>query len=91
MPLPLSKDHIDRIIAYLEAGISPQSIVGAEGVGIASIYRIKRNLDGLGQPMSLKLGVIGQPKLLTAAHEDAVLEFLTRRPNALLEEIREWI
>ena len=37
------------------------------------------------------MAAIGRPLLLLPAEEDALLEYLTGRPDAMLEDMQEWL
>ena len=91
MPPRLSQDQTDRITAQIEAGIHALYIAKAEKVGKDTTYRIQRNIRGVGQPYPLSIAVQGRPQLLTPAQEDGLLEYLTGRPDAMLEDMQDWL
>ena len=88
MPSRLPQAQIDRIGAQLSAGIPPQAIAKAEGVGNDSVYRIRRNIEAFDSPNgpAISMARRGQPKLLTRAQEEALMEYLLGRPDQYLEE-----
>ena len=91
MPARLSDLQVNRIISRLKEGDPPKLISETENVHIATVYRFKRNTQAFATPYPDSMLHLGRPKKMTREIEEALLEYLLGRPDAMLEEQQYWL
>ena len=82
----LVQTQIDRIVGQLAAGLSPADVAAIESVNKETVRRIKINNQAFNSPYAPRLTPQGRKRALTVAMKDALLEYLTGRPDAFLDE-----
>ena len=73
--------------AYFEAGLPVREIVRQTSLYQDTVYKLRKDYRSFGQlypPQSVKLG---RPRLLTTEQEERLLDYLSDRPTAYLDEL----
>ena len=87
----LAPSTLCAVIDRIKAGVLDKAIHRQTGVVERSTRKYRRNLEAWGQPHAPKCVNLGRPSTLQDIHRQRLREFLNGRPQAYLEEVRDWI
>jgi transposase len=79
------------MLHYLLLGWSPANIANKCNVGLATVYRMERNLMRYGSASKPNLLKLSRPKKLTEADTEALLTWLLQECWRLQDEIIYWL
>jgi transposase len=82
---------LQAVLDRIAAGVSNAQIYTQTGVSRDCTALKRQNLAYWGQPYAPALVKIGRPLSLQEQHRTQLREYLAGRPQAYLEEIRDWI
>lgn len=91
MPPRLSDLQVNRITNRLTEGDPPKLISETENINLATVYRLKRNIQTFATPYPDSMFHLGRPKKMTREIEEALLEYLLGRLDVILEEQQYWL
>lgn len=82
---------LQAVLDRIAAGFNNAQIYTQTGVSRDCIALKRQNLAYWGQPYAPALIKIGRPLSLRERHRTRLREYLAGRPQAYLEEIRDWM
>lgn len=86
----LAASTLQAVLNRLDHGVNDTQIYLQTGVTQTCTRKKRRNLESWGQPYAPRCVKLGRPSTLRDLHRRRLLEFLEDRPQAYLEEIRDW-
>jgi transposase len=91
MPPRLPQELRDRALILFDLGWTTHTIAKDLNVSIRQIYKWKSNLELFGTLTPPPLSVIGRPRTLTTAQEDALLQYIEECPTVYQDEMSWFI
>lgn len=87
----LSPITLQRVLDRIDAGFNNSQIHRATGVWPKTTAKIQLSLEYWGQPYSPATVRRGRPPTLRRLHAKGLLDYVNSRPQAYLEEMRDWL
>ena len=82
---------LQSVVDHITAGENNSEISRATGVTRKCIGKLRVSLEYWGVPYSPRSVRIGRPATFRQRHLDALKQYLLGRPQAYLEEMRDWL
>ena len=87
----LAPSTLQAVLDRIDAGLTNTQILLQTGVSRDCTARRRHNLQQWGYPYAPPCVVRGRPSTLSNAHRRKLIEYLSGRPHAYLEKIRDWL
>jgi transposase len=87
----LAPTTLQAVLNRIDAGVNNPKIYEQTGVSQRCTAKIRVNLQQWGQPYAPPCVKRGRPSTLRDIHRRRLREYLNGRPQAYLEEIRDWL
>lgn len=87
----LAPTTLQSVLDRINGGVNNSKIYEQTGVTRCCTRQIRRSLAQFGQPYPPVCVKRGRPATLRAIHQKRLREYLASRPQAYMEEIRDWL
>lgn len=87
----LAPTTLQAVLNRIDGGLNNSQIERETGVMRRHVARFRRNIQYWGQPYPPECVKLGRPRRLRQVHRTKMLEYLNGRPQAYLEELRDWL
>lgn len=87
----LAPSTLQALLDRIRAGVNSTQIQYQTGVAATTTLRVKLALAYWGEPYAPACVKRGRPRKLLPIHRARLREYLTGRPQAYLEEVRDWL
>ncbi|KAH6612996.1 hypothetical protein C7974DRAFT_418100 [Boeremia exigua] len=87
----LAPTTLQAVLDRIDAGVNDTQIYRQTGVTPNCTRRKRLNLSQWGQPYAPATVKVGRPTTLRDIHRHRLREYLDGRPQAYLEEMKDWL